>query len=353
MIDPDHFINNFSSLGSEFQKALQIQDRRMDDHTSTRSFLADAIENSCYHNPWFIPSFVCFAFSAWAEALDEEKVSHWIKTYLPGFREKNPATVGIIMAGNIPLVGLHDLICVLASGNHALIKLSAADNQLIPAVLETLYMFNPEFRDRVSFAEGPIKNFDAIIATGSNNTSRYFDYYFSKYPHIIRKNRNGVAVITGNEKEDDLKKLADDIFMYFGLGCRNVSKLYLPEGFRMEEIFPFFSDYSFLSDMNKYRNNYDYQKSIMLINRIPHLDNGFLIVKADASLISPISVINMETYHSIFTLNQHLLDLNEQIQCIVSCSKEVDSAIPPGRSQFPELWDYADGADTMDFLNNL
>jgi hypothetical protein len=257
------------------------------------------------------------------------------------------------MAGNIPMVGLHDLICVLASGNHALIRLSSSDGILIPAVLKVLCNINPEFENKFSFVEGPLKNFDAIIATGSNNSSRYFDYYFGKYPHIIRKNRNGVAVLTGHETENDFKKLADDIFMYFGMGCRNVSKLYVPEGYNTEDIFQYFNDYSFLADLHKYRNNYDYQKSILLINRVKHLDNGFLLLKEDKSIMSPISVIHTETYHSAESLNHELQSKKDQIQCTVSTSRDIDSSIPPGRSQFPELWDYADGVDTLRFLLNL
>lgn len=354
MIHPDQLIHNFTMLGKDFLKASLLLDNRPAELQSSDSLLVSAIEKSYDHNPWFIPAFVRFAYHAWAEALQEEKVAQWIRNYLTGKSEKqNPAVVGIIMAGNIPMVGLHDLLCVIASGNHALIKLSSSDDQLIHSVLETLCYIDPEFRKCYNIAEGPLKNFDAIIATGSNNSSRYFDYYFGKYPHIIRKNRNSVAVITGSETEDDLKRLADDIFIYFGLGCRNVSKLYLPEEFRIDAILPFFESYAYMSDLHKYRNNYDYQKSILLINRVPHLDNGFLLIKQDTSVISPISVIHTESYSSIKSLNQHLHIRREQIQCIISASNEIDNAIPPGRSQFPELWDYADSIDTMGFLMNL
>jgi hypothetical protein len=354
MIHPEQLVHSFTHLGNEFLKASIQKERMPQGAQSSGSVLAEAIDKSFIHNPWFIPSFVRFAIASWAEALKEEKVSQWIRSYFPAkIVKKDPSVVGIIMAGNIPMVGLHDLICVLASGNNALIKLSSADDQLIPAVLETLYTINPEIRDQVSFAEGLIKNFDAIIATGSNNSSRYFDYYFSKYPHIIRKNRNGAAVITGGETEEELRKLSDDIFMYFGLGCRNVSKLFIPEGFKIEDILPFFENYSFLSDLHKYRNNYDYQKSILLINRIPHLDNGFLLIKADSALMSPISVIHTESYSSTESLSQHLFSLRDQIQCVVSISREIDNALLPGCSQFPELWDYADNVDTMEFLMNL
>jgi hypothetical protein len=349
MINPKQLIHDLTHLGRVFGSVSQGSNRSADE-----KILNDAIEQSFLHNPWFIPSFVRFAFSAWANALQEEKITKWINTYNPGDdRVKEPATIGLIMAGNIPMVGFHDLICVLASGNRALIKLSASDKILIPAALKVLNYNNPEFENKVIFAEGPLKNFDAIIATGSNNSSRYFDYYFGKYPHIIRKNRNGVAVLTGQETEVELEKLADDIFIYFGLGCRNVSKLYLPEGYEIERIFPSFNKYAFLADLHKYRNNYDYQKSLLLINRVPHLDNGFLLVKTDHSFISPISVLNTEQYQSVEQLNRHLSGIRDQIQCIVSVSQDIESAILPGQSQFPELWDYADGVDTMEFLSHL
>jgi len=350
----EQIIHDFSSLGKEFLKASQEEEILPEGEPSQASLLTFEIDNSCYYNPWFIPSFTRFAYAAWAESLQEEKVAQWVRKYRPIIEEdKNPASVGIIMAGNIPMVGLHDLICVLASGNHALIRLSSSDDHLIPAVLDTLTTINAGLKNHFSLVQGPLKNFDAIIATGNNNSSRYFDYYFGRYPHIIRKNRNSVAIISGHETEEEMKKLATDIFMYFGLGCRNVSKLYLPDGLSIEDIMPFFDDYSFLADHHKYRNNYDYHKSIMLINRIEHRDNGFLLVMEEPSLMSPISVIHTETYHSIELLNKHLYQLHDQIQCIVSCHKEIDASILPGRSQLPELWDYADGTDTMEFLMKL
>jgi hypothetical protein len=353
MIHIDQLIENFTSLGLEFLDASQSKEG-IAQGQSPGSLLGYEIERAYHQNPWFFPAFSRYAFKAWSEALQTEKITEWILNYLPRIQaEKVPSAVGIIMAGNIPLVGLHDLFCVLASGNHALIKLASKDEIFIPGILKVLCKINPAFEDQFQFVEGPLKNFDAIVATGSNNSSRYFDYYFGKYPHIIRKNRNSVAVLTGQETDVDLTRLGDDIFLYFGLGCRNVSKIYLPERFRIEEIFPYFEQYSYMANLHKYRNNYDYQKSILLINRIPHYDTGFLLTKEDTSLMSPISVIHIESYHSIGSLDQHLKKISEQIQCVVSCSKDVESAIPPGRSQFPELWDYADGVDTMKFLIEL
>ena len=350
----EQIIHDFSSLGNEFLKASRHEKMLPEAEPIKDSLLTLEIENCSRYNPWFIPSFTRFAFSSWAEALQAEKVAQWIRKYIPEDRsDKNPASVGIIMAGNIPMVGLHDLLCILASGHHALIRLSSSDDHLIPAVLGTLTAIDAGLKSRFIMAEGPLKNFDAIIATGNNNSSRYFDYYFGRYPYIIRKNRNSVAVISGHETSEQMKKLATDIFMYFGLGCRNVSKLYLPEGLGIEEVLPYFDEYSFLADNHKYRNNYDYHKSILLINRIDHRDNGFLLTREEHSLMSPISVLHTESYHSIDLLNNHLYQIRDQIQCIVSCNEEVHGAIPPGSSQFPELWDYADRIDTMEFLTNL
>lgn len=350
----EQIIHDFSTLGSEFLEASKQELIYPVVEPSPGSLLRFETETSCDYNPWFISSFVQFAFASWAETLQKDKVAKWISKYIQKDESKKaPASVGIIMAGNIPMVGLHDLICVLASGHHALIRLSSSDDHLIPAVLNTLTGIDPGLKDCFTIVNGPIKGFDAIIATGNNNSSRYFDYYFGKYPHIIRKNRNSVAVISGRETDEEMKNIATDIFMYFGLGCRNISKLYLPAGLGIEEILPFFEDYAFLADHNKYRNNYDYHKSIFLINRIEHRDNGFLLAREETSLMSQISVIHTETYHTVDLLNKQLYQLSDQIQCIVSANKDIDAVIPPGQSQLPELWDYADGIDTMQFLMNL
>ncbi len=349
MLDTEKIINDLALLGRAFSK---MSDGSVPQPGSDHEILADAMSRAFLNNPWFIPDFTNFSFKAWALALKEEKIRKWLSVYDLSYKNEMQ-TVGLIMAGNIPMVGLHDLLCVLASGNRALIKLSSSDEVLIPAVLKVLCTINPDYQHMLAFTDGPLKDFNAIIATGSNNSSRYFDYYFGKYPHIIRKNRNGAAVISGDEKANDLEKLADDIFLYFGLGCRNVSKIYIPAGYDLEQLFPHFSKYSFFADHHKYRNNYDYQKSILLINGIPHHDNGFLLIKQDHSLISPISVIYTESYNSMDMVSQRLESAHDQVQCVISCSKEIENAIPPGTSQYPELWDYADGVDTMDFLVRL
>lgn len=350
----NRLVANLSVLGAEFHRAASGFTTGNDPDHAAPSVLRNVMEVASLHNPWFIPAFVRFAYSAWAEALQEEKISHWLRNYnLPEVPIKQSRNVGLIMAGNIPMVGLHDLLCIYLSGHNATIRLSSQDKILIPAVIEVLSIIDPDVIRRFHIVDGPLKNFDAIIATGSNNASRYFEYYFGKYPGIIRKNRNGIAVITGNETDEELKALADDIFMYFGLGCRNVSKLYLPEGYMVEKIFPFFSGYSYFSDLHKYRNNYDYQMSILLINRVHHFDNGFLLVKKDPSLISPVSVLHTETYQSIVTLKAEIDLIKDQVQCIITGNNDFNDAVPFGKSQSPELWNYADGVDTLEFLLKL
>jgi hypothetical protein len=350
----NQIIHDFRELGIEFLRASADKGVEQNYEKLTDSILSDEIREAHHYNPWFIPQFTQFAFAAWAQVLEEVKIKDWLSKYSGlGETVKNSASVGLVMAGNIPAVGLHDLLCVLASGHHALVRLSTSDNKLIPAILDVLTRIDPELKNRFTLVEGPLKKFDAVIATGSNNSSRYFDYYFGKYPHIIRKNRNSVAVLTGNETGEEMKELASDIFMYFGLGCRNVSKLYMPDGMRIEDVMPYFEDYGFLADHNKYRNNYDYQKSLLLINRVDHRDNGFLLAREEPSLMSPISVLHTGTYSSAQMLNEELDRLRDGIQCIVSSSGEIKDSVRPGRSQMPELWDYADGIDTMKFLLNL
>ena len=353
MAEYQNQVLDFYRLGSVFQQASRDTAAKVPDNDLS-GILSDAIEKAHLYNPWFIPAFIQFAFKAWSKALEKEKIIKWTNSFTAEKKIGSGAkTVGIIMAGNIPMVGFHDLLCVLASGHNALIKLSLSDEILVPAIAEVLCQINPDYKNRITYADGPLKKFDAIIATGSNNSSRYFDYYFGKYPHIIRKNRNGIAVLTGEESAEDLENLADDIFMYFGLGCRSVAKLYLPHNYDIAKLSEHLGRYAYLFDMHKFRNNYEYQKSILLINNIPHYDNGFLLFKEDESLISPISVLHYEYYHSIEELNNQLDIQKEQIQCIMASDDRINHTIPLGKSQLPELWDYADGVDTMEFLTGL
>ncbi|GAB3935197.1 acyl-CoA reductase [Mucilaginibacter myungsuensis] len=311
------------------------------------------IQTEQHYNAWFTPDSVTSAITAWGEALNETDIDTWLSKYLQ-LSGREPKKVGLILAGNIPLVGLHDVLSVLASGHHALIKASTQDARLIKQVLKLLVDIEPAFADQFSFIER-LTDFDAVIATGSNNSSRYFDYYFGKVPNIIRKNRNSVAVLTGNESSEELSRLGHDIFDFYGLGCRNVSKLLVPEGYNFNHFFESIEDQKAIIHHHKYNNNYDYNKSIYLVNGDKHLDNGFLLVKEDERMASPLAVVYFEYYKDEQAITELLLRDSDNIQCIVT---NVPLQVPNqvvtfGQSQHPALWDYADGIDTMDFLADL
>jgi hypothetical protein len=301
-------------------------------------------------NPWFIPAFSKMALKGISEWLNREKLNEWTAMY--GTFDGAEKTVGLVLAGNLPLVGFHDLLAVLLSRNKAMVKLSSQDSVLMKLVIDALFEIEPLFRQRISLVERLAK-MDAVIATGSDNSSRYFDYYFSKYPHIIRKNRTSVAILNGHESKEDLERLHDDVFLYFGLGCRNVSKIFVPQAY---DWIPFIeSGQKYIEQIthHKYVNNYDYNKSVYLVNRIPHLDSGFFMLKEDEGLVSPLSVIFYESYESPNALQQKLAEQKDKIQCIVSQSGLVKNEVPFGQAQFPGLADYADGIDTMVFLSEI
>ncbi|MEC8636174.1 MAG: acyl-CoA reductase [Bacteroidota bacterium] len=317
------------------------------DKDSQYDHLFDAIERANLQNGWFQREACIEAIQSWGAALQPKNISQWINQYQ--INENNsPKTIAVIMAGNIPLVGLHDLISIWISGNRALVKCATKDSVLIPFIVE----INPLFQSLTSFTDGKLEGFDAVIATGSNNAARYFDYYFSKYPHIIRKNRNGVAVLDGSETQEDMKNLGRDILQYYGLGCRNVSKLYLSKGFDLDLIFKGLYPYANIIKMNKYANNYDYYKAVYLISQFDFKENGFFILRENQAISSPIGTGNYEFYEGLDLLKKHLLDQQENIQCIIS-NADIEGAIPFGQAQNPNLWDYADGVDTLEFLNRL
>lgn len=313
--------------------------------------LKNLIAKAKIQNPWFTNENIISAFQAITKNLDINNLENWISSYstnLDGFRNK---TVGLILAGNIPLVGFHDILCSLITGFNVQIKLSSDDKVLIPHVLEKLQEIEPSFKQQINFVER-LKDFDSIIATGSNNTSRYFEYYFKNVPHIIRKNRNGIAILSGKENKEELKALGHDIFDYFGLGCRNVSKLYFPKGYHYPSFFEGIERFHDIANHFKYHNNYDYNKSIYLVNGDEHLDNGFLLLKKDKRLASPLAVVYFEEYENLDELKPALEEKKQEIQCVVSSLElgESLSVIPFGGSQSPKLTDYADGIDIIDFL---
>lgn len=312
--------------------------------------LKDVIDRSGYKNPWFTQDNIRLSLNGLINYLDEKRLNVWINKYdISNVLSKK---VGLVMAGNIPLVGIHDMICVLISGHGLIAKMSSQDDVLIPFIVDELIKIEPEFKGKIEFVDR-LKGMDAVIATGSNNTSRYFDYYFSKYPNVIRKNRTSIAVLNGEEKSNELINLGQDIFSYFGLGCRNVSKVYLPTGYGIEKLIPHLEDFKDLIHHNKYGNNYFYQRSIFLVNQTPHLDNGFSLFQQNENLASPISVLFYDYYDDVQELKNGLSTYKDQIQCVVSNMKDFENRVVFGKAQTPEISDYADGIDTMDFLSRI
>ena len=313
---------------------------------------ADAFARSVSAKSWFTREQVFRALYSMGASIDAPELERWLPAYGNG-QARDPKTVAVIMAGNIPAVGFHDFLSVLMSGHRLLAKLSSDDAHLLPAIAGLLQQSAEGFEELVRFTDGAVKDFDAVIATGSNNTSRYFDYYFDKYPHIIRRNRNALAVLTGDETEEELKGLGDDIFMYFGLGCRNVSKLYVPEGYDFDKFFTGIQVFAPVGAHHKYCNNYDYNKSIYLVNREEHLDNGFLLLKRSPAMASPVSVLYFDEYSSLDEVSSYIREESDNIQCVVSVLEDFHGSVAPGTAQYPKLWDYADGVDTMQFLLGL
>ena len=308
------------------------------------------IEELPHINGWFTKENVCYSLQTWSKALTKENLSNWLQPYT--IKENSNKTVAVIMAGNIPLVGFHDFLSVLLSGNRIVIKMSSNDRHLLNLVIEYLCALNSNFKDFISVSDDKLQDYDAVIATGSNNTSRYFEYYFKDKPHIIRKNRNSVAVLFGDETKDDLFNLGKDIFTYFGLGCRNVSKIFVPKNYNFDFFFNAIYPYKYLIEYKKYANNYDYNKAVYLMSLFPILDNGFFTLKEDMGYSSPISSVFYEYYEDENELYEKLNKDKEMIQCIVS-NKKNNNFIPFGKSQEPELYDYADGIDTLSFLTKL
>jgi len=340
----------FIKLGqflSQFKNNSVIQNDTVKNNDLFLDRMVNLIQQSQSYNGWFTEENVYFSLESWSKALTEENLSKWLENY--DFSKVQPKNVGLILAGNIPLVGFHDLLSVLISGHNAIVKLSSNDQQLIKFMVDYLVALDNRFATKVTFVEGKLENFDAVIATGSNNTARYFEYYFNSKPNIIRKNRNSVAILTGNETKEELIALSEDIFRYFGLGCRNVSKLFIPKEYDFILFFEAMFTQGDVIHYEKYANNYDYNKAVFLMSNFKLLDNEFLLLKEDEGYASPIGSLFYEKYDSLDELHTRLKNDEEKIQCIVS--KELKSHhVPFGKTQKPELWDYADGIDTLEFL---
>lgn len=308
----------------------------------------DLIRAERSHNGWFTSESVYKSIQAWSELLTEEKLNAWLSEYELPERQDGPKRIGLILAGNIPLVGFHDLLCTVLSGHIAVMKLSRDDNRLLPTILNVIADEFPDLKAHFEYAPMKLERADAVIATGSNNTARHFEYYFRNIPKVIRHNRTSVAVLIGEETEEELHALGHDIFDYFGLGCRNVTKLYLSKSFDLDRFFTAIFPFQEIVNHNKYANNYDYHKALWLLNRDELIENGFILVKEDSALVSPVGSIFIQRYENISEVNAELASKQNELQCVVGRNH-----LPFGKAQHPELNDYADGVDTIAFLLSL
>ena len=317
-----------------------------------RENIATAFSRLYQSNGWFTEASVTKACEGLNLMLHENDVVEWLSEYHIS-TELPKKRVAIIMAGNIPFVGFHDLLCVLIAGHSAIVKLSSEDSILPTIIIQRILELEPRFESYIRMSDTKLLNFDAVIATGSNNTARYFEAYFGKYPHIIRKSRSSVAVLDGAETTSELQLLGNDILDFFGLGCRNVSKLYVPTNYTFDALFEAVYEKKEVININKYASNYDYNRAVYLMNSIPFLDNNFLIIKQGNDLHTPVSVIHYEFYDEIEKVQSALHAQQEEIQCIVSHVADIKPSVNFGESQKPRLWDYADQVDTLRFLLHL
>ncbi|WMJ74930.1 acyl-CoA reductase [Cytophagaceae bacterium ABcell3] len=330
-MDLDHRIKAFAELGEQLR---------------TEGLPEEYIRQAVNVNNWFTFGSVKDAVASIGEWLTLENLKRWVEPY--GISDKvNPQKVGVVMAGNIPLVGFHDALCVLLSGHSLYAKLSSDDRVLPDKIFGMLMKIAPAFEEKVNVVDR-MKGMDAVIATGSDNTSRYFEYYFRNIPHLIRKNRTSVAVLTGNETPAQLEALGKDIFQYYGLGCRNISKLFIPSDFELKHIFEAIEPFCYVADHHKYFHNYEYNRAIYLLNKDVFWDNGFVMLKEDEGISSPVSVLFFERYKDSSDVERVLRNNEEKIQAIVG-----EEHIPFGDAQCPGIDDYADRVDTMEFLLKL
>lgn len=338
------FLSQFSTIDYEKKENIPYNDLFFD---GFKHQLMLAKEN----NQWFTKDNLAFACKSWAEALSKNNIHQWI-TNENILNVPSDKVVAIIMAGNIPLVGFHDFLSVLISGNSVLVKKSSKDKHLLPFLAQYLIYVENSFKGKIKFTDEKLTNFDAVIATGSDNTARYFEYYFRNRPAIIRKNRNSVAVLTGNETDSDFLGLSEDVFRYFGLGCRSVSKIFVPKNYNFDNFFQgMYHQHKIINNL-KYANNYDYNKTVYLMSEFDILENGFLMVKEDSNYSSPIATVFYEYYDDIDNLKIKLYEDRQRIQCIVA-NNFLKDEVAFGETQNPKLWDYADGVNTLEFLSQI
>lgn len=340
-------INSFCFLG-QFLNA-HLAGIKINQLESFHDELTSIIDSNFHHNGWFTKANVKMALGQIASLLDEKELISFSNQIV----STNQKKVAVIMAGNIPAVGFHDFLCVLLANHKIIIKNASTDNLLIPFFAKLIIHFDSDFADKIEFSNGKISGMQAVIATGNNNSSKYFQFYFAKYPNIIRKNRNSIAILTGNETSIELGSLGKDIFNYYGLGCRNVSKLYVPINYNFAKLFDAFYQFKEVAENKKYFNNYEYYRAIFLLDQLKFLDNNFIIVKEDKALSSPVSVLYFEFYENLESLAEIVRPIKDQIQCIVGQKITQLANVEFGKTQTPGLTDFADNVNTLEFLNGL
>lgn len=338
-------IQAFSDLGILFRENSSSQ--KIKTFQKWDSELNKLLKDSYQHNSWFTENNLKLSLKNWSAELNKKNIENWLENYK--IELKSSKTVAIIMAGNVPIVGFHDLMCSLILGFKCIVKLSSDDKILIPLIVKFIQSRFDGFKEKVFFESNILKNFDAVIATGSNNSHKYFEYYFGKYPNLLRKTRHSVAVLNGNESDSELAMLSNDVFDYFGLGCRSVSKIFIPKGYDLDLLFNAFYNKRFVIDHNKYANNYDYNKAVYLMSEEKFYDNGFVILKEEKKLGSPIACVYFEYYDDLVQVKNIIKINNQNIQCVVS-NEKIFNGISFGTTQCPKLSDYADNVDTLKFL---
>jgi len=348
MINREQLIDAYAQLGTICRVLGQDEDfvdRKIGITEDEYVSLQNTINKQVQFNGWFTPENVRQALLALSFWLTPDELTRWTQGYSFGGGEKK---IAIVMAGNIPLVGFHDLLSVSMMGNSAVCKLSSNDKTLLPALMDILFYFLPDLKPRIQFMDGVLGEIHAVIATGSTNTSRYFDYYFGKYPHLFRQNRTSIAVLNGKESPQQLESLGDDIFSYFGMGCRNVSHLLVPKNYDFSAFFSAILSHQKIIYHHKYANNYDYNKAILLMNKVPLIDNNFVLLRETEDLHAPLSLIHYHFYDQEEEINDYITKNNPSIQVIVG-----DNYVPFGNAQKPTLTDYADGINTLEWQEKL
>jgi len=338
-------IKAFEKLGILFSNNISKNSSKEPTHWSSE--LNKAIDTSYKYNTWFTEDSVKQALNEWSKQLNYSNIKQWTDQYQ--LTDKSDKKIAIIMAGNLPLVGFHDLLCGLILNFNCIVKLSSDDKILIPFIIEFLDSVLPGIKNKVEFTTNPIKDFSGVIATGSNSSFKYFEYYFGSYPNVLRKTRHSIAVLDGNESVEDLKNLGNDIFTYFGMGCRSVSKLLVPKGYDFDLLFNALFKFKDIINHNKYVNNYDYNKAVYLMSEQKFIENGFVILKEDEKLGSPIGCLFFEYYENSKDLNTYISNIKDSLQCVVS-NLNIPNSTSFGSSQKPNIDDYADNINTLDFL---